>query len=286
MPTISLSNRASLVGPHEYYILKFLVKSSDSYELIPKQKIQEEVEVNPSQLDFYISKLLKLKLIYQEKVLGENSFKITFAGLDVISIKKLYEMKVLKRLSTVIGEGKESTVFLGHDFDDNLIAVKFHRIGKNSYKTLRRKKRTPYGRKSWIRLTIENAEAEYNAISCLWKNNAKVPRPRGIGINAVAMDYIEGGLLYNTKVDDPEKVLSEILSSVKIAFSCCNLVHNDLSPYNILIKDDTPYLIDWPQASPPKGENLENDIMHILDFFKKRYNIDKDPYEIISYIRD
>lgn len=288
MPVVPLSDRASLVGPHEFSLLKFLLNNSDSYELIPKSIIEDKIELTPSQLDFYLSKLLKLKLIYHKKELGKDSFKITFSGIDIISIKKLYEMKILRSLSTVIGEGKESVVYMGYDFDDNQIVVKFHRIGKTSYKTLRRKKRTLQGRKSWVRLSIENAESEYNALTCLWKNRANVPRPLGLGVNAVAMEYINGTPLFKTNLLEPSRVLDEILSTVRISYAYCKLSHNDLSPYNVLVdpSNDVPYVIDWPQASRASEESLENDLRHILDFFRNKYDINKEINDAMAYIRD
>ncbi|BBG24533.1 RIO-type serine/threonine-protein kinase Rio2 [Sulfuracidifex tepidarius] len=288
MPIVPLSNRASLVGPHEFYLLKILLNNSDSYELIPKDIIEEEIDLNPSQLDFYLSKLLKLKLIYHEKNLGKDSFKITFSGIDVLSIKKLYEMKILKSLSTVIGEGKESVVYMGYDFDENPIVVKFHRIGKTSYKTLRRKKRTLQGRKSWVRLSIENAESEYNALACLWENRAYVPRPLGLGVNAVAMEYINGKPLFKTDLLEPSRVLDDILSTIRISYVYCKLSHNDLSPYNVVMDTERniPYVIDWPQASRASEDSLEKDIRHILDFFRNKYDINREINDTLSYIRD
>jgi RIO kinase 2 len=286
MPTLPLSNRASLVGPPEFSLLKFLLRNSDSYELVPKKKIQEETEFNPTQLDYYLTKLLKLKLIYREKNLGYDAYKITFSGIDVISIKKLYESRILKSLSTIIGEGKESEVYAGYDFDDNKIVIKFHRIGRTSYKSLRRVNKDPYGRKSWVRLSIENAEAEYKALTCMWKNGARVPRPIGLGVNAIAMELIDGvQLSEKPELGDPEKVLDEIISIIKIAYTCCKIIHGDLSPYNIMVTNDIPYIIDWPQSSRASEETLYRDLSHIISFFEKEYEIVREIPQILSYIR-
>lgn len=52
------------------------------------------------------------------------------------------------------------------------------------------------------------------------------------------------------------------------------VVHGDLSPYNVLIHDDTPFIIDLPQAvrigaAPNAFELLRRDIRNLLEYFDR-----------------
>ena len=62
-----------------------------------------------------------------------------------------------------------------------------------------------------------------------------------------------------------------IIDQVTILFQKGGLIHADLSPYNILIKDDTPFLIDMSQSvlisHPRADEFLKRDLHNILTFF-------------------
>jgi len=65
-------------------------------------------------------------------------------------------------------------------------------------------------------------------------------------------------------------------------------VHSDLSEYNILMKGDVPYLIDFGQAvvtAHPKAlEFLRRDIENIYSYFSKKYSISTDPEKIFTDI--
>jgi RIO kinase 1 len=55
-----------------------------------------------------------------------------------------------------------------------------------------------------------------------------------------------------------------------------NLVHGDLSEYNILIKNREPYIIDISQGVPldhPLAEELlQRDVKNISRFFNKKFD--------------
>ncbi|TRM84688.1 hypothetical protein DJ522_03805, partial [Sulfolobus sp. F3] len=149
---LSIAERAALVGPFDYTILKIIYSLKDENEFIPYSKLQSMLgRRSENELRLALTKLLNLKLIYKNNTKYE--FKLTYSGLDILAIKILYINKILNKLGTVIGEGKESIVYRGYDFDNNLIAIKFHRIGKNSYKKIKGRKEAR--EKSWLSLTVE-----------------------------------------------------------------------------------------------------------------------------------
>ena len=279
----SLSEKASLVGPFDYAILKTLYSFKDKREFVQLPILKEKLDIkNNEELKITLTKLNNLKLIYKSPT--ELAYKLTFAGLDILAIKMLYLNKSLNKLAEVIGEGKESIVYYGYDFSENQIAVKFHRVGTKRYKRSRINR--DVGKKSWISITVENAKREYNALECVFNEGGYVPRPLGNAYNAVAMEYIKGSELNRVKNENLnlKEIFDEILQTLRIAYTICKVTHGDLSPYNILIDEKyKPYIIDWPQATYSE-ERLKSDIINIIKFFNK-FKIDTNFQQVFNYVR-
>ena len=283
MPSLTLAERASLVEPLDYKVLKTIFSLHRNHEWIRTSELVNETGLELRELQPVLVKLYDLRLLSKQIITGENSYRITFSGLDILAIKKLYVDKVLKSLGIVIGVGKESEVYIGYNFNDEPIIVKFHRVGKRSYKNIRKIRNI--GRdKDWTIITVDNAEKEFKALTCIKKNYGNVPTPYGYAYNAVAMEYIEGKELYKTDVENPKEILDQILGTIRIAYQNCGMVHGDLSEYNVLVKDGTAYVIDWPQWSND-DELLARDIDHILAHFVKKYGIEVDFDKVIEYIK-
>ncbi len=286
MPSLTLAEKSSLVLPEDYLILKTLVELKDKNEYLTEDELKDKLSFTDKELRISLEKLKNLRAISWDIIAGKRSYKITFTGLDILSIKMLYVNRILNKLGLTIGEGKESVVYYGYDFDNNTIIVKFHRVGNTSYKNAR-KLRGYNERKSWISITLDNAKNEYYALKCLSENLAKVPKPLGYAFNAVAMEYIEGPSLLKAELNNPKEVLDEIIGSLRIAYLYCNkMVHGDLSPYNIIIgENESPYIIDWPQWKQDDNELLNRDINNILSFFSKKYGISEDLNYIMNFIK-
>ncbi len=94
--------------------------------------------------------------------------------------------------------------------------------------------------------------------------------------------------LKNTLLENPQEVLDTILEDVKKLYSL-ELVHADLSEYNILMNVDVPYMIDFGQAvvikHPKAQEFLSRDLTNILYYFSKHYKIERDLDKTLEYVK-
>jgi len=283
MPSLTLAERVAVTDQLDYAVLKYLLNNRGKFEYVPKSIIRDNTGLTNGELEVSLLKLLKTGALLKTKVRGEDSYSITFTGLDILATKGLYAKRVLKRLGIVVGEGKESQVVYGYDFDDNLLVVKFHRVGRRSYK---RNVRGDTTIKDWVLKTLENARREYEAMNCVKQNMGNVPKPLGLSINAVALEFVEGVQLNKAELRDPQKALDSVLGTLRIAYVYCGgLVHGDLSPYNVMVdSSESVFVIDWPQATRD-DTLLINDLKNILGHFKEKYGLDYDMDRVEEYVK-
>ncbi len=121
---------------------------------------------------------------------------------------------------------------------------------------------------------------------------ADVPMLVKGGSNSFLMEYFGSGedralklIEAKKEIRDPRGVFERLLHNIEL-FLSCNIVHGDLSPYNILYYRDRGVIIDFPQASDPDrnpnaAELLLRDICNICDFFGK-LGVTSNPEAIFS----
>lgn len=139
-------------------------------------------------------------------------------------------------------------------------------------------KRTGYGLKlihtSWI-------EYEYQALSALHAAGADVPKPMARGDNAILMSFIgdENGAaptLNSISLDplEAKRLYERTLRNIEIMLAQ-DLVHGDLSAYNLLYWDGEITLIDFPQVIDPHVNRsayqiFARDVTRVCEYFSQQ----------------
>ncbi len=186
--------------------------------------------------------------------------------------------------------GKEADVFDALDPKGVRVAVKFHRLGRISFRQTRRKRGYIKEHTSWLFQSRSAAEKEFQGLKLVYAHGVAVPEPLCQNRHAIVMGVIEGAELAKWKeVDDSVAVLREILGNVKKTFLEAGVVHADLSEYNILLKADMHVLIiDWPQyvtVDHPNAEDLlTRDIKNVLDFFERKFRLKADLQKAYDFV--
>lgn len=215
--------------------------------------------------------------------------------IDTTEFDEFIEAKLIVEVLQELKSGKEGTVYCcradprtGHD----LLAVKIyrppeHRMFHNNAvyqegrwvgdRRLERAvaKKTKTGRgfsaDSWV-------AQEYGALERLHAAGASVPRPFARNGQALLMEFVgdEDGpapLLQNADVprEAALPLFRRILDEVGIWLTN-GLIHADLSPYNILVWEGQPVVIDFPQAVDPETnprarELLTRDVTNVCRYF-------------------
>jgi RIO kinase 1 len=119
---------------------------------------------------------------------------------------------------------------------------------------------------------------EFAMLNLLHSAGADVPRPVSATSNALLIEFIgQGGhpapQLRNVRLSpvEAEKLLEQALRNIEIMLSC-NVVHGDLSAYNMLYWKGDLRVIDLPQAvdartNPHARSLLVRDVANICGYF-------------------
>jgi RIO kinase 2 len=212
-------------------------------------------------------------------------------GYDCLAINALVRSGVLEAFGKSLGVGKEADVYDALNPKGERIAVKFHRLGRISFRqTVRKRGYTTEHSAGWLIQSRLAAEREFQALSLLFPFRIAVPEPYSQNRHVVAMGMIEGAELANWKrLSKPENILKEILRNVRKAFSKAGVIHGDLSEYNIILRPNKHVLIiDWPQFvmkdHPNAREMLRRDVQNVLQYFERKHRLRVGLEESLSYV--
>jgi RIO kinase 2 len=275
--------------PEDLRMLQAIEKGMSNREYVPKQQLQKYSKLPMDRIDFELSRLDKLGLIYRMQG-GYVGYTLNYAAYDCLAINAFVKAGVLEAFGKPLGVGKEADVFDGLDPKGVRVAVKFHRLGRISFRQTRRKRGYMLDRVGWLFQSRLAAEKEFEALKLVHQHGVAVPEPICQNRHAIVMGMIEGGELGKWReIDDPTKVLMEILVNVRRAFLDAGVVHGDLSEYNVILKPDMHVLIiDWPQfvqRDHPNAEDLlVRDVKNVLDFFGRKFKVKVSLEDACSFV--
>jgi len=262
----------------DFRILHIIEAAMSKREFVPVEQIQKYAKLPMERIEFTLGKLNKIGLIYRTKgaYVGHT---LNYAGYDCLAINTLVKAGVIDSFGQSLGVGKEADVYDALSPDGKRIAVKFHRLGRISFRQTRRKRGYIREHSTWLFQSHVSAEKEFQAMQLVYKNGVSVPEPISQNRHVIAMGMIEGAELSKYKeIQKPEKILKEILRNVRKAYLKAHIIHADLSDYNIILKPDGHILIiDWPQYVMSDHANaeelLERDLKNVLTFFNRKFNV-------------
>jgi len=226
-----------------------------------------------------------------KKTLDEVFDKYTLRTLE-----KLISDKVIDIVDFPISTGKEGNVFRGVTPDKKYVAIKIYRTSNATFKNISQyilgDPRFESVHNKHKDLVFAWTKKEFKNLERLKKIRVSAPRPIIFNNNVLVMEYIgdeqsPAPLLKDVVLKNPKKVFDKIISSISKMYKKANLVHADISAYNILMHNDKPYIIDLGQGVLIEHPNslvfLKRDIKNIVSYFKK-YNIHADIEKIYQNI--
>jgi len=272
-------------------VLQVIETAMSEHEFVSEEQIAKFSRLDLTRdTDFRITRLYKLGLIYRMRA-GYTGYTLNYAGYDCLAINGLVKGNVLEAFGKPLGVGKEADVYDALTPKGLRIAVKFHRLGRISFRqTTRKRSYAKQHSAGWLFQSRLAAEREYQALQILFPHHVAVPEPISQNRHVVAMGMIEGGELADyRKITKPERILKEILRNTRKAYLKAGIIHSDLSQYNIILKPDGHILIiDWPQyvtkEHPNAHELLTRDIENILTYFRRKSKLNANVHEATEYV--
>ncbi len=235
-------------------------------------------------IDEYLDKLRIKEVDSEER-------KIYAEVLDARTLKTLYKLSAkgyIKAMGGVVSTGKEANVFYadGHfEGRDVAMAVKIYRMETSEFDKMDEylfgDKRFDMRRISPKEKVFIWTEKEFRNLERASEAGVSVPEPYTYMKNVILMEFIgEDETPAPTLVElgkelkelDVESIFEEVIKNVKKLYKKAELVHADLSEYNIMLLDK-PYLIDMGQAvlidHPMAPSYLRRDVRNLVRFFSK-----------------
>jgi RIO kinase 2 len=285
------------LGSEDFRVLNIIEVAMNKREFVPREQIQKFAKVPLDRVDFTLNKLSKLGLTYHNRG-AYVGYALNYIGYDCLAINAFVKASVISSFGQTIGVGKEADVYtaLAPDVESDdggggeTVAVKFHRLGRISFRQTRRKRGYLTAHSAWLFQSHLAAEKEFQALQLVYKNGVSVPKPLCHNRHVIVMGIIEGGELSKwRKINHPTHVLKEILRNIRKAYLKAQVIHGDLSEYNIILKPDMHVLIiDWPQYvfsdHPNATELLQRDLQNVLTFFNRRFDIKVDLQLVYDYV--
>ncbi len=238
----------------------------------------------------------KFQQIFNRTGIDRKTQDEVFDKYTLSTIEKLISDKIIDILDFPISTGKEGNVFRAITPKKKFVAVKIYRTSNLTFKHISeyiigdpRFKSFHKNNKDIVHIWTQK---EFKNLEKLKKIGVKAPKPIVFADNVLVMQYIGDSrhaapMIKDVIIENPQEIFNAIINNISLMYKKGELVHSDLSAFNILYYRKKPYIIDLGQGvlleHPRSLEFLKRDIDNIVRYFKK-YNIWADANKIYNKI--
>jgi RIO kinase 1 len=234
-----------------------LLKKEEGYEKdqLMKEKRSEEYEV-------------------LEEVFDRSTLMVIYDFMNKGNIDEIHG---------VVKAGKESRVYWGKDKEGKELAIKIYLVVSSEFRKgilryIEGDPRFQGVRHDTRSLIFAWAQKEFKNLELAARARVRVPRPIAVKNNVLIMQFIgENGesapSLKEKTPKNPAKVYGELMTYLERLYRKAELVHGDLSEYNIMIWRGRTVLFDVAQAvplvHPMAGFLLRRDLTNLNKYFSR-----------------
>jgi len=229
--------------------------------------------------------------LLRERIKDSDDLKVQDEVFDRRALMDLYALMskgVVISLGGSVSTGKEANIFRGKGEDGTDLAIKIYRINTSNFKAMQNylSGDPRFGSIKGTKRAVVAAwtRKEYRNLKRAEEVGVKVPHVIAMRENILVMEMVGSGEAPAPQIKDvvldqeeAELALDKIAGYVSTLYNRANLVHADLSEFNILYHDGEPVIIDMGQSvtldHPMARSFLARDITNLARFFKKRYGI-------------
>ncbi len=199
---------------------------------------------------------------------GREEWKIYKNVFDSFTERNIFSLSsqgYFEELISPVALGKEANVFLARRNDESYVAVKIYRLENcnfnKMYSYIRSDPRFEGLENQKRKIVFNWVQREYRNL-LIAREKVSAPSPIAFKDNIIIMDFIghdgeAAPMLKDSTPKKPEEFFEKVIQGV-IGMIEKGLVHGDLSDFNILNHEETPYFIDMSQGTVLKDTDSEN----------------------------
>jgi RIO kinase 1 len=198
-------------------------------------------------------------------------------------IYQLLNSGILYEVHGVVNAGKEARVYWGKNKEGKDLAVKIYltasaEFKKGMLKYIEGDYRFKGVKHDTRSLIFAWAQKEFRNLEQASRAKVRVPKPIAVRNNVLVMEFIgKNGVnapsLKEQAPSDPEEVYGVLLTYLERLYRKADLIHGDLSEYNVMMWKSKPVVFDVAQAVPtshPMAEFfLRRDLTNVNRFFSR-----------------
>ncbi|XP_065716833.1 serine/threonine-protein kinase RIO2 isoform X1 [Patagioenas fasciata] len=276
----------------DFRVLTAVEMGMKNHEIVPASLIASIASLKHGGCNKILRELVKHRLLAYERTKTIQGYRLTNAGYDYLALKTLSSRQVINSVGNQMGVGKESDIYIVANEEEQQFALKLHRLGRTSFRSLKNKRDYHKHRHkmSWLYLSRLAAMKEFAYMKALHDRKFPVPKPVDYNRHAVVMELIDGYPLCQVHhMEDPASVYSELMDLI-VKLANHGLIHGDFNEFNLILdNDDRVTMIDFPQMISTSHANAEwyfdRDVNCIKEFFKKRFNYESELFPAFKDIR-
>jgi len=191
---------------------------------------------------------------------------------------------VIDEIHGVVSAGKEARVYWGKDTQGKELAIKIYLTSSADFKKgmipyIEGDPRFSHVRRDTRSLIYVWAQKEFKNLRRAQEAKVNVPEPLAVQKNVLIMEFVgkngtRAPLLRETTLNDPQRTFRLLLTYLKRLYQKADLVHADLSEYNIMIWKGRPVIFDVAQSvltkHPMADRFLRRDLENLHKYFKRK----------------
>ena len=222
--------------------------------------------------------------LMKEKRSEENeALEEVFDRSTLMVIYDFMKQNVIGEIHGVISAGKESRVYWAKDNEGKELAVKIYLTGSAEFRKgmlqyIEGDPRFRDVKRDTRSLIFTWARKEFRNLGQATKAKVRVPKPIAVMKNVLIMEFIgvngqRAPSLKERLPDDLSSMYVTLLDYLKKLYLKAELVHGDLSEYNIMVWKGRPVIFDVSQAvsvaHPMADFLLRRDLANLNRFFNR-----------------
>ena len=110
------------------------------HSLVPATLIHSAANLRRGGSNKIVSSLLRNKLLSHDQSCGYDGYRLTNSGYDILALHDLKVRGIVAGMGDKIRCGKESDVYLAITPRNTQVVLKFHRLGRTSFRDVKKKR--------------------------------------------------------------------------------------------------------------------------------------------------